>query len=95
MGHGLKCYCCCINDPILNDSYYCEICLQKLSKAFKDNVYGIIDKPKHMEHCISCGEWEERRIILTGRGGLFSSQVGDGVPICERCVRKELLKLQE
>lgn len=88
MAFGRKCYCCGVDDPVSSESFYCKSCLVKLSKAFKDNSEGVLNFPKHIDHCISCGQWEDRRIVYTG---LFSDHSGDvGMPICDKCVEEEL-----
>lgn len=92
MAYGLKCYCCGVNKPNSPELYYCKSCLLILSKAFEANNKGILRNPQHYDHCISCGEWEDRRIIWTGHTALFPSIKGAGVPICECCIKEELLK---
>ncbi len=78
MAYGLKCYCCGLAYTT-NEFFYCIECLQKLKMMF-DNAEGVIEKPGHMNHCISCGEYENRRIVY----------VNDVTPICEMCVADEL-----
>ena len=69
MAHGSNCYCCW-NNKTSDIHYYCYDCLLKLKNIFAtnravfgDSEYGIIENPHHSEHCISCGEFESRRII--------------------------------
>lgn len=81
------CYCC--GERFAEgDGYYCRDCLLKLKRLFAQESPGIVAEPKLQEHCISCGQWEERRILWTGQTGLFDHE-GDGVPICEKCVEEE------
>lgn len=82
-----NCYCCGVNKTI-KENYYCHSCLKVLYWIFNTNIVGIENKPAHAEHCISCGQWENRRILWTGRTGYFNHQ-GDGVSICEWCVHEE------
>ena len=87
MAHGLKCYCCSQKEK--SDAYYyCQDCLFKLKNMFGVNravfynkEYKIIENPHHSEHCISCGEFENRRII-------------DEMFICDKCVELELLQYE-
>ena len=90
MAHGRKCYCCGENEPIQEVSYYCQSCLLKLSKILNTNERGIISKANYSEHCGSCGQWENIRIIMTGNTIDFSHHQGDGIPICENCVIEEM-----
>lgn len=93
MAVGRKCYCCGINEPVSPELFYCKPCLLLLSEIFKNKSLGILEGPRHYDHCISCGEWEGRQILYTGRTGRFPSHPGDGVPICDHCVEEELKSL--
>lgn len=91
MAFGRKCYCCGVGDPVSPKLFYCKSCLMKLSQAFKDNGEGVLSFPKQMDHCVSCGQWEDRHIVYTGYTGLFPGHSGTvGMPICEKCVEEEL-----
>ncbi|OJG98356.1 hypothetical protein RV18_GL003257 [Enterococcus termitis] len=59
-----------------------------LLSIFKSNAVGIEEFPEHVDHCILCGEWENRRIIWTGNTGAFDHE-GSGIPICEKCILDE------
>ena len=83
-----RCYCCGLRN-VQGEHYYCLDCLSKLQRLFVEDGPGIVKNPQHQEHCISCGQWEERRILWTGRTGVFD-HAGDGVPICEKCVAEEV-----
>ncbi len=85
-----KCYCCGINE-ISSEFFYCIACLKKLKEMF-DNNENIIDNPNGTEHCISCGKFENRKILWTGNSTYFSNHNGDGIPICSICVESELKK---
>ncbi|MGY3777081.1 hypothetical protein [Isobaculum melis] len=85
-----NCYCCGIKKTT-NENDYCDSCLKSLSRIFSTNAVAIEDKPVHADHCISCGQWENRRILWTGRTAYFNHP-GDGVPICEWCIQEELGK---
>ena len=88
MAFGKKCYCC--EEVYPKDVlFYCEECLMKLSKAFKTGE-GVVLNPKHYDHCISCGEYENRKIVYTGNTRLFPTHPKDSVPICDKCVQEEL-----
>lgn len=63
----------------------------KLNKALKTRQ-GVVSNPEHQDHCISCGDFENRQIIYTGNTGLFPTHPKDTVPICDKCVQKELKK---
>lgn len=89
MAYGRKCYCCGETYPAFSPLYYCKACLMKLEQAFAAGR-GVLPQPKHSDHCISCGEYEDRKILYTGETGFFPAQLGGGVPICEKCVREEL-----
>ena len=89
VAYGRKCYCCGERDPARSELYYCRNCLLRLEQAFASGG-GVLSRPRHWDHCISCGEFEDRRILYTGRTGVFPAQAGDGVPICDRCVEEEL-----
>jgi|AKZA01.1.fsa_nt_gi hypothetical protein len=95
MAHGSKCYCCGANKPIQAHCYYCQMCLLKLSKIFKIKDDGIINKANHSTHCGSCGQWKNRRIIMTGNTTYFNCHQGDGIPICENCVNEEINLLKK
>lgn len=90
MAYGLKCYCCGINAPVSSELYLCKSCLLLLSEKFQEKSSDILENPKHFNHCVCCGEWENRRIVYTGSIKIFSEHAGDGVPICDRCVEEEL-----
>lgn len=85
---GRKCYCCGKVYPKEN-LFYCKECLAKISKAF-ETEQGVILTPKHSDHCISCGEYEGRRIIYTCDSGFFPKHPKNTLPICNKCVEKEL-----
>lgn len=89
MAFDRKCYCCGRNEPALPALFYCKECLLSLSDIFKHNGPGILERPRHADHCISCGEWQDRRILYTGRTGRFPAHPGDGIPICDHCVDEE------
>lgn len=59
-----------------------------MKKAFEIGK-GVILTPQHYDHCISCGQYEDRRIVYTGQTGLFPIHFGDGLPICDKCVQEE------
>jgi len=42
-----------------------------------DEKYEIIENPPHSNHCVSCGQHENRKII-------------DGLFICDKCVEREI-----
>ncbi len=88
-----KCYCCGINE-ISSEFFYCIECLKKLKEMF-DNNENIIDNPNGTEHCISCGKFDNRKILWTGNSRYFSNHNGDGIPICSICVESELKKYKE
>lgn len=88
MAHGLKCYCCGTNNTS-DDFYYCLECLEKLQQMFANNE-NVLSTPTHCDHCISCGEFENRKILWTGGSKYFLKHSGDGVPICDGCVEGEL-----
>ena len=88
-----KCYCCGINE-ISDEFFYCIDCLKKLKEMFDKNE-NIIDNPNSTEHCISCGEFENRKILWTGNSRCFPNHHGDGIPICNICVESELKKYKE
>lgn len=91
MAFGRKCYCCGVDDPVSPELFYCKSCLVRLAKAFKDNSKGVLNFPKHIDHCVSCGQWEGRHIVYTGYTGLFPDHSGDiGIPICNKCVEAEM-----
>ncbi|MDP4091980.1 MAG: hypothetical protein Q8920_01315 [Bacillota bacterium] len=88
MAHSLKCYCCWKN-ATSNTHYYCFKCIKKLKKMFDNNIadfgdkcFEILENPHHSSHCISCGEFEDRRII-------------DVKCICNKCVMEELLAYEQ
>ena len=87
---GIKCYCCGKVYP-KDNLFYCEECLIKLGNAFETGQ-GVILNPEHCEHCISCGEYEDRQIVHTGNTGLFPTHPRDTLPICDKCVQEELKK---
>ena len=93
MAFGKKCYCCGKVYP-RDDLFYCDECLMKLSKAFETGE-GVVFNPKHYDHCISCGEYKNRKIVYTGNTGLFPTHPKDSVPICDNCVQEELKKYKE
>lgn len=62
MAFGEKCYCCGKVYP-RDDLFYCEECLMKLSKAFETGE-GVVFNPKHYDHCISCGEYKNRKMSI-------------------------------
>ena len=78
----------CGEQPAEGSGYYCRDCLVTLQRLFDDGGPGIVETPAFWEHCISCGQWEDRRILWTGRTGAFAHG-GDGVPICDKCVAEE------
>ena len=82
MAHGLKCYCCGVNAT--GDRYYCHQCLKELQDIFNTDSYEILHKPDSTEHCNSCGEWENRKII----NKLCSY-------ICDKCVVEKLLQYEQ
>jgi len=90
MAYGLKCYCCGVNTPASSELFLCRSCLLILYKKFQEDSPDILESPKHFDHCICCGEWENRRIVYTGSIKAFSEHGGDGAPICDRCVEEEL-----
>lgn len=89
MAFGLPCYCCGIAKTS-EDHFYCKECLVKLEYAFECKK-GVVALPIHPDHCVSCGEFEDRVILWTGKTDVFSSKDGYGVPICKECVQEELL----
>jgi len=87
MAHGLKCYCCG-QAPTSEAHYYCRDCLAKLHIMFETNravlngvAYEIMENPHHSNHCVSCGEHENRRII-------------DALLICDKCVETEFVQIK-
>ena len=80
MAHGLKCYCCGITET--GDRYYCYECLKKLKAIFESECCNILETTHHSQHCNSCGEWENRRII-------------EEVHVCDKCVKQELLEYEQ
>lgn len=88
MAHGLKCYCCGENNTS-DEFYYCLQCLKKLQIMFNSNK-NLINDPQHYNHCISCGEFKNRKILYTGGSCSFPDHGDDGIPICNRCVEDEL-----
>ena len=93
MMFGSRCYCCGKVYP-KDTFFYCEECLVKLDKAFETGQ-GVILNPEHHDHCISCGEYAERQIVYTGNTGLFPAHPKDMLPICDKCVQKELEKYKQ
>ena len=92
MAYDRPCYDCGDRSPIKPELYYCKDCLQKL-KYMLDNGEGVLEEPTAGDHCISCGQYENRRILYTGKSTLFSKHAGDGIPICDRCVEQEWQQL--
>ena len=90
MAFGKKCYCCGNVYP-KDNLYYCEECLMKLNKAFETGK-GVLYNPKPYDHCISCGQYEDRKIVYTGNTGFFPDHPRDMSPICDKCVQEELEK---
>ena len=90
MAYDLKCYCCG-NKFTSNDFYYCLECLVKLNEMFEKNV-NVVKEPNYSNHCISCGEFENRKILYNGNSEYFPEIKGEGVPICDICVKEELNK---
>ena len=84
---GRKCYCCGEVYPKEN-LFYCEECLIKIRKAF-ETEQGVVVHPKETDHCISCGEYDGRRIVYTGNSGFFPKHPKDTLPICNKCAEKE------
>jgi predicted nucleic acid-binding Zn ribbon protein len=88
MAHGLKCYCC--GENITSDThYYCYNCVKILKNMFDTNIadfggeyFEILENPHPSSHCISCGEFENRRII-------------DVRHICDKCVIEELIAYEQ
>jgi len=88
VAYGRKCYCCWKN-ATSETHYYCYECIQKLKLMFDNNkadfgnkYFEILDNPEHYDHCISCGEYENRRII-------------DIKHVCDKCVIEELIDYEE
>lgn len=83
MAFGRKCYCC--GEAETSDThFYCYSCVKELNEMFIKNraVFGskhyeILDNPLYSDHCVSCGEHTNRRII-------------DVWHICEKCISNEL-----
>lgn len=83
MAAGQKCYCCGIAETT-DELFYCYDCLQKMKIMFDNNI-NVIEHPMHQEHCISCGEWENRRIVYPHQATF----------VCDRCVEREMKKYKD
>jgi hypothetical protein len=89
MAYGMNCYCCGVN-PTSEEHFYCCDCLVKLDKilrgiemCFNGEEVNIYINPSHAYHCVSCGEHDNRRIIVSQAYAWF---------ICDKCVESELLQ---
>ncbi len=92
MAFRKKCYCCDEAYPNAN-LFYCKKCLDLLSKAFETGQ-GVLSNPEDMDHCVSCGEYEDRQIVYTGNSGFFPTHPKGFIPICSKCVQTELEKYE-
>jgi len=78
MAHDLKCYLCWKNETSDNH-YYCYDCIQVLKRHLDLNI-NFVKNVQYADHCVSCGQFENRKIIL----------MNEVVLICEICIMSEL-----
>lgn len=68
----MECYVC---SKKLDKEYLCEQCVNLILKMLEANTH-VISNPKWENHCLICGEYEDRVIIDVPNCG----------PICGKCL---------